>query len=90
MDINYELYKVFYHVATTLEFFGSCRTSLFISQSAVSQSIKALERKLRSDSFLSAAPKRVQPHSGRRTPSAPCGTSYESDSPWGNPAFRSF
>ena len=43
MDINYELYKVFYHVASTLSF-SEASNQLFISQSAVSQSIKTLER----------------------------------------------
>lgn len=45
MDVNYELYKVFYHVASTLSF-SEASKQLFISQSAVSQSIKTLERKL--------------------------------------------
>ena len=45
MDINYELYKVFYCVAVTLSFSEASRR-LFISQSAVSQSIKVLEKKL--------------------------------------------
>lgn len=45
MDINYELYKVFYHVAVTLSF-SEASKQLFISQSAVSQSIKVLEKKL--------------------------------------------
>lgn len=45
MDINYELYKVFYHVANTLSFSEASKL-LFISQSAVSQSIKVLEKKL--------------------------------------------
>ena len=45
MDINYELYKVFYHVASTLSF-SEASKQLFISQSAVSQSIKVLEKKL--------------------------------------------
>ena len=45
MDINYELYKVFYHVAATLSF-SEASKQLFISQSAVSQSIKVLEKKL--------------------------------------------
>ena len=44
MDINYELYKVFYYVATTLSF-SEASKQLFISQSAVSQAIKALEKK---------------------------------------------
>ena len=44
MDINYELYKVFYHVAATLSF-SEASKQLFISQSAVSQSIKVLEKK---------------------------------------------
>lgn len=45
MDINYELYKVFYHVAKTLSF-SEAASALFISQSAVSQSVKLLERRL--------------------------------------------
>ena len=45
MDINYELYKVFYHVAESLSFSEASRR-LYISQSAVSQSIKTLEKKL--------------------------------------------
>lgn len=45
MDINYELYKVFYHVAKTLSF-SDAAGELFISQSAVSQSIKVLEKRL--------------------------------------------
>ena len=45
IDINYELYKVFYHVASTLNF-SEASKQLYISQSAVSQSIKTLERKL--------------------------------------------
>lgn len=45
MDINFELYKVFYHVASTLSF-SDAAAKLFISQSAVSQSIKTLEEKL--------------------------------------------
>ena len=42
MDINYELYKVFYYVALSLSF-SEASKHLFISQSAVSQSIKTLE-----------------------------------------------
>ena len=45
MDINYELYRVFYHVATTLSF-SEASKQLFISQSAVSQQIAALEKEL--------------------------------------------
>lgn len=45
MDINYELYKVFYYVAKTLSF-SEAATELYISQSAVSQSIKLLEKRL--------------------------------------------
>ena len=48
MDINYELYKVFYYVASTLSF-SEASKQLFISQSAVSQSIKALRKKAGSD-----------------------------------------
>ncbi len=35
MDINYELYKVFYYVASSLSFSEAAK-QLFISQSAVS------------------------------------------------------
>lgn len=58
MDINYELYKVFYHVASTLSF-SEASKQLFISQSAVSQSIKALEKKLKQTLFIRST-KRVQ------------------------------
>ncbi len=56
MDINYELYKVFYYVAKTLSFSDASR-QLFISQSAVSQSIKALERKLDQPLFIRSTKK---------------------------------
>lgn len=58
MDINFELYKVFYYVATTLSF-SEASKQLFISQSAVSQSIKALEKKLDQTLFIRST-KRVQ------------------------------
>lgn len=51
MDINYELYKVFYYVATTLSF-SEASKQLFISQSAVSQAIKALEKRLEQPLFI--------------------------------------
>lgn len=58
MDINYELYKVFYHVASSLSFSDASR-KLFISQSAVSQSIKTLEKKLEQPLFIRST-KKVQ------------------------------
>ena len=58
MDINYELYKVFYHVASTLSF-SEASKQLFISPSAVSQSIKVLEKKLNQTLFIRST-KRVQ------------------------------
>lgn len=45
MDISFELYKVFYYVASSLSFSQASR-QLYISQSAVSQSVKSLEAKL--------------------------------------------
>lgn len=51
MDINYELYKVFYHVAKSLSF-SDAADALYISQSAVSQSIKTLERRLNQTLFI--------------------------------------
>jgi DNA-binding transcriptional LysR family regulator len=58
MDINYELYKVFYFVAISLSF-SEASKQLFISQSAVSQSIKVLEKKLNQSLFIRST-KRVQ------------------------------
>lgn len=58
MDINYELYKVFYYVARTLSF-SEASKQLFISQSAVSQSIKVLEKKLGQALFVRST-KKVQ------------------------------
>ena len=56
MDINYELYKVFYHVATSLSF-SEASKQLYISQSAVSQSIKTLEKKLEQPLFIRSTKK---------------------------------
>ncbi|MCI7106736.1 MAG: LysR family transcriptional regulator [Agathobacter sp.] len=58
MDINYELYKVFYYVASSLSF-SEASKKLFISQSAVSQSIKTLEQKLGQTLFIRST-KKVQ------------------------------
>ncbi|MBU5472369.1 LysR family transcriptional regulator [Roseburia sp. MSJ-14] len=58
MDINYELYKVFYYVASSLSF-SEASKKLFISQSAVSQSIKTLEKKLEHPLFIRST-KKVQ------------------------------
>ena len=58
MDINYELYKVFYYVATSLSF-SEASKHLYISQSAVSQSIKTLEKKLGQPLFIRST-KKVQ------------------------------
>lgn len=51
MDISFELYKVFYHVAKYLSF-SEASQRLFISQSAVSQSIRLLEEKLNCNLFI--------------------------------------
>lgn len=56
MDINYELYKVFYYVAKTLSF-SEASKALFISQSAVSQSIKVLEKRLNQSLFIRSTKK---------------------------------
>ncbi len=45
MDINFELYKIFYHTVSAGSFSGAAE-KLFITQSAVSQAIKNLETKL--------------------------------------------
>lgn len=51
MDINLELYKVFYYVAKNLSF-SLASKELFISQSAVSQAIRTLEVKLDATLFI--------------------------------------
>lgn len=50
MDLNYELYKVFHCVAKHLSFTKAAE-ELFLSQSAISQSIKQLEEKLQNKLF---------------------------------------
>lgn len=45
MNISFELYKVFYHAAKELNF-SEAANKLYVSQSAVSQSIRALEEAL--------------------------------------------
>ena len=84
MDINLELYKVFYYVATSLSFSEASR-QLFISQSAVSQSIKTLEKK--SHTFYPKH-KKSPPHTGRRTSSAACQTGFADARRGRIPAFR--
>ena len=78
MDINYELYKVFFYVAQSLSF-SEASKHLYISQSAVSQSIKTLERKLDSR-FLSAVQKSAA-HPGRAAAVKTCGTGDEPHPP---------
>ncbi|MCX7709083.1 MAG: LysR family transcriptional regulator [Clostridia bacterium] len=51
MDINFELYKIFYLAAKAESFTGAAE-KLFISQSAVSQAVKNLEDKLGSQLFF--------------------------------------
>jgi len=53
MEVNFELYKVFYHAAQKLSYTKAAE-SLFISQSAVSQSIKLLEQQLSIQLFMRA------------------------------------
>lgn len=51
MDINFELYKIFYYAASTGSFSEAAR-QLFITQSAVSQSISGLEEKTGNALFI--------------------------------------
>ena len=63
MDINYELYKVFYHVATTLNF-SEASKQLFISQPSLSETIRELETELGFDIFLRSN-RGIPAHPGR-------------------------
>lgn len=51
MDVNFELYKVFYHVAKQLSF-SVASEELYVSQSAVSQAIRTLEQRLQCKLFI--------------------------------------
>ncbi|KPU45886.1 HTH-type transcriptional activator CmpR [Oxobacter pfennigii] len=64
MDINFELYKVFYHVAKHLSF-SEASQELFISQSAVSQSISLLEKKLNCKLLFRSTKKVSLSHEGK-------------------------
>lgn len=79
MDINYELYKVFFYVAQSLSF-SEASKHLYISQSAVSQSIKTLERKLGQPLFIRST-KKVQLTPGRAAAVKTCGTGDEPHPP---------
>lgn len=63
MNINYELYKVFYYVAKNLSF-SEASKKLYLSQSAVSQSIKTLEKKLNTTLFYRNTKKVTLTHEG--------------------------
>lgn len=51
MDINFELYKIFYHVAKNNSF-SEAAVKLHVSQSAISQAVKNLEDKTGSQLFF--------------------------------------
>lgn len=51
MDVNFELYKIFYHAAK-LQSFSQAAKRLYITQSAVSQAIKNLENQLGGQLFF--------------------------------------
>lgn len=56
MDINFELYKTFFYVTETGSF-SSAAAILFVSQSAVSQSIKTLEKRIGYPLFIRSTKK---------------------------------
>lgn len=64
MDVNFELYKVFYYVAYKKSF-SAAANKLFISQSAVSQSIRQLEQKLGCPLFFRNTKKVKLTHEGQ-------------------------
>lgn len=64
MDINFELYKVFYFVASRKSFSAAAR-KLYISQSAVSQAIRQLEEKLDCSLFFRNTKKVKLTHEGQ-------------------------
>ena len=64
MDVNFELYKVFYYVAYKKSF-SSAAKKLFISQSAVSQAIRQLELKLDCSLFFRNTKRVTLTHEGQ-------------------------
>lgn len=64
MQINYELYKVFYKVAEHLSF-SKAAEELYVSQSAVSQNINNLEKELQTKLFIRSTKKVRLTESGR-------------------------
>lgn len=64
MDVNFELYKVFYFVAYKKSF-SAAANKLFVSQSAVSQSIRQLEEKLGCPLFFRNTKKVKLTHEGQ-------------------------
>ena len=77
--------KYFYHVASTLSF-SEASKQLFISQSAVSQSIKALEKKAGSD-LIHPKHQESTSYYRRRDSSAPYRTGDQPDQAWGKASF---
>jgi DNA-binding transcriptional LysR family regulator len=63
MDVNFELYKVFYY-AGKYQNFSQAADQLYITQSAVSQSIKQLEAKLNTQLFVRHGKKIKLTHEG--------------------------
>lgn len=51
MDVNFELYKIFYYTALNMSF-TKASEALFVTQSSISQSIKQLESKLGVQLFI--------------------------------------
>lgn len=64
MDINYELYKVFYHVATTLNFSEAPSSCLFHSLLSASRSKHSNENWIKR--FLSEAQRKSSSHRKER------------------------
>lgn len=56
MDINFELYKTFFYVVETGSFSGAAQI-LYVSQSAVSQSVKTLEQRIGYPLFIRSTKK---------------------------------
>ena len=79
MDINYELYKVFFYVAQSLSF-SEASKHLYISQSAVSQSIKDTGTQTRTAAFYPQY-KKSAAHPGRAAAAKTCGTGDEPHPP---------
>lgn len=86
MDINYELYKVFYYVASTLSFFGSFQAVVYLAVGCQPVDQGIVGEKAGSD-LIHPKHQESTSYYRRRDSSAPYRTGDQPDQAWGKPDF---